>query len=445
MRAKLVVIKGNEEGAIFHVEDGRSVTLGRSTKSSVRLTDGGVSRLHCQVENRDGICRIVDLKSSIGTFVNMKRVTETELNDRDTVNIGEVVLLFRDDSAVAAVPAEDPGPAGDGGDDEMMGAFDKFVDEPTIDDFGAEGAAAEPEPETLEDGGPSKSGGVYGFVGPAPEPEAGELDLVGKDMAGFDVTEKIETGASCTVYKAVQLSMDRTVALKVLAADPSTERAACDRFIATARLAGRVTSPHLAQVYDVGIAERVCFAAIEYVDGPSLSALLEEVGEQERLGTDRVLTLAAQIARGLQAVHGADLVHRQVWPENVLVSGRNTAKLINVGGPECTLSDEEVAAHYSYMASEQIAQWDRADFRSDLYSLGALLFTMLAGRPPFVRETPEETARAVMHERVESLKQYDAAIPDLVCQIVEKAMAKEPGDRYQSANEMIGDIHAIRS
>jgi serine/threonine protein kinase len=223
--------------------------------------------------------------------------------------------------------------------------------------------------------------------------------LVGAEVGGYRVEAVAGRGGMGTVYRATQLSLGRTVALKVISAALFDDATARERFRGEAWIAARLDHPNLVDVYDAGEVDGVTFIAMRFVEGPDLRELLRAA---DGLEIGRGLGLLGQVADALDAAHAAGLVHRDVKPANILVGPGDRAFLTDFGltrlaaatdGP--TISGGWVGSR-DFVAPEQI-RGGRLSAATDVYSLGCVLYQVLAGRVPFERETVEGSVWAHLH------------------------------------------------
>jgi serine/threonine protein kinase len=247
------------------------------------------------------------------------------------------------------------------------------------------------------------------------------------------------------VYQSLDASLCRPVAIKVLRSELADERARA-RFLREARAAARLRHEHVVRVYAVDqTADGLPYLVMEYVAGPTLAAHLRG----HRLGPQEVVALLVQVADALAAAHAAGLIHRDVKPGNVLLEpatgGRFTAKLTDFGlardaGSGGTLTAEgDLAGTPAYMSPEQARGAIRLDPRTDVYGLGATLYEALTGEAPF-RGTPALVLHQVLHEEPPPPRRLNDGIPRDLETICLKAMAKEPGRRYPTAQDLAADL-----
>ncbi len=263
----------------------------------------------------------------------------------------------------------------------------------------------------------------------------------GATLAGYRIESLIARGGMGVVYRATQLSLERQVALKLVAPELSEDEEFRRRFLREVRVAAALDHPHVLPVHEAGEVGGVLYLAMRLVEGESLAHILQR---EARLDPHRSVLLVTQVAEALEAAHAAGLVHRDVKPANVLVAragAREHAYLFDfglarrsVGATELTEAGGFVGS-ISYAAPEQI-RGEPVDARTDLYSLGCLLHECLTGRPPFIRAHDAAVLWAHVHE---SPPLPSSARPELGIAfdgLLERALAKDPGQRFQSCSEL---------
>jgi eukaryotic-like serine/threonine-protein kinase len=280
---------------------------------------------------------------------------------------------------------------------------------------------------------------------PPPEAHVPDDPFVGTHLGGsFVVRRVLGEGAMGRLYEASHERLDRRFAVKVLHRELSRRDDLRVRFEREARVMGRLRSDHVVDVVDVLTAPdgRTCIVT-ELLEGETLEAYVEARGG--RLGVGDAVHLTRQCLRGLSAAHALSVVHRDVKPDNLFLardsSGRITLKLLDFGIAKSGGDAELTAAATimgtpAYMAPEQARSSVRADVRSDLYALGAVLYRVLAGRPPFLEEDVQATLVRVLESAPERLTSLAPAVPPGLAAVVERAMARDPGQRYASAQEL---------
>jgi len=268
--------------------------------------------------------------------------------------------------------------------------------------------------------------------------------MIGQTISHYRVTAKLGEGGMGEVYLATDTNLDRPVAIKFLSSDRSSDPGARQRFIHEAKAQAMLSHPNIATFLDVGEAEGRAFLVMEYVDGHSLPV----VAHEERLSLPEILDLVIQVAEGLQAAHEHGVVHRDIKPENILVTAKRHVKITDFGlarwkGATTLTKDGTRMGTAYYMSPEQV-EGKRADHRTDIFSLGVILYELICRRRPFEGETETAIAYAVVSETPEPLARYKADVPDGLQHIVGKCLAKSPDERYQSAAEFLADAKHLR-
>jgi len=262
-----------------------------------------------------------------------------------------------------------------------------------------------------------------------------------REIGGYRIIEKIGSGTMGTVYKAKQVSLDRVVAIKVLSPHLSRKRDYVEQFLREARAGARLNHPNVISGIDVGEQDGVRYFVMEYASGLTVGELLKRGGA---LDEARVVKIAIQIARALEHAHEAGLVHRDVKPDNILITKNGTAKLCDLGLAKDRPEGGRALGTPHYISPEQAEGIREADIRSDLYSFGATLYHMLAGTTPF-----EGKAKVVMVKHVSEyprlLREIDPDISDAMQSIVKRLMEKQPEHRFQSPRELIGALEAYEA
>jgi len=279
--------------------------------------------------------------------------------------------------------------------------------------------------------------------------ESGQWDAlsVGTIIAGYRIESALGAGAMGQVYRAMQLSMNRPVAFKVLAPRLSANRKFRDRFVREARAAGRLHHPNLIAVHDVGEADGLMFFSMELVDGTTVNELLRRHG---RIPEMRALEICRQTLEALKFAHSNGVVHRDIKPDNLMVTQSGMVKVADLGLARAEDSDDAsvtatnvgaVMGTPHYMAPEQGRDAHSVDHRADLYAVGATLYHLVCGHPPFAGDSAMEV---LMRAASQPLKFPEPGPSPAVRVVISRLMEKQPADRPQSAAEAMEMISKLR-
>ena len=245
----------------------------------------------------------------------------------------------------------------------------------------------------------------------------------------YKIIEKIGNGGMATVYRALDQILNRYVAVKVLREEFTTDEEFIRRFNAEAQSAARLTHPNIVSVYDVGQEDNVYYIVMELIQGKTLKEIIDE---------DKVLpwkwsvNIAIQIASALEMAHKNHIVHRDIKPHNIMITEDGVAKVTDFG-----IGTTIGSVHYF---SPEHARGGYTDSKSDLYSLGVVMYEMVTGKVPFDADTPVSVAlKHMQDDPIEPIKE-NKDVPFAVNQIIMKAMKKNPQERYQNASELIKDL-----
>lgn len=269
---------------------------------------------------------------------------------------------------------------------------------------------------------------------------------IGRKLDGrYEITELIGVGGMADVYKAVDVMENRTVAVKILKDEFSNSEEFLRRFRNESKAIALLSHPNIVKIYDVGFTDEIQFIVMEYIDGITLKEFIDQQGV---LRWKDALHFITQILRALQHAHDKGIVHRDIKPQNIMLFSDGTIKVMDFGIARFaridgkTLSDKTIGSVH-YISPEQ-ARGDMTDERSDIYSVGVMLYEMLTGKKPFDGDNPVAIALKHMEEEAVSPRDIMPSIPEALEEIVIHAMEREPAKRYQSAAEMIKDIDRFK-
>jgi len=275
--------------------------------------------------------------------------------------------------------------------------------------------------------------------------------LVGTEVDGYRIHNVLGRGGMGVVYRAEDLALSRPVALKSINRSLETDERFLRRFRSEAQALAQIESPYIVQIHALSRLEIGRVIVMEYVEGENLEARIGEEGLSWRQARPYV----RQMLTALEHAHGADVVHRDVKPQNVLLADTptrhgNRLKMTDFGLAKLTASAEQsrtvtegVYGSLSYMSPEQVEGLGGVDHRSDLYSLGMTTYRMLAGRLPFEEETTYRVMRTIVEGELPPLRRYAEAVPAAVRSFVMKSLETDPDDRFQGASEMRSALSAL--
>lgn len=278
--------------------------------------------------------------------------------------------------------------------------------------------------------------------------------LIGKELLNYRITGKIGAGGQGDVYKATDIKLDRTVVLKVLPADLTSNASNLGRFEREARLASSLDHPNICSIYSFDSADGLYFIAMQFVEGKNV----REIVAGRPLELKSTLSIAAQVCDALAAAHARGIIHRDIKANNVMVTAEGQVKILDFGLAKLLEEDSsqqnrgdrkdltEIGVPYgtaTYAAPEQ-AQGQKVDERADIFSTGVLLYEMLTGKWPFDGDTTLDVRYKVVNEVPRPLSEARSApVPPKLQDIIDRAMAKNPADRYQKVSEMRDDLRVL--
>jgi len=259
----------------------------------------------------------------------------------------------------------------------------------------------------------------------------------------YRIIEKIGAGGMGAVYLAEDTKLNRKVALKFLPPHLCQDDDCRERFKREAQAAARLNHPNIVHIYEVAKHNARPFFAMEHVEGQSL----RDLSKGKELGLDRIIELAIQICDGLSAAHDKKIVHRDIKPSNIVIDAYGRPKILDFGlaaiqGGEHLTKTGSTLGTIGYMSPEQV-QGQEADHRSDLFSLGVVLYELIAGRTPFEKDNEAATLKAITQDNPEPLARYKSDIPDELQRTVSKLLEKDPSHRYQHADGVVSDLKRL--
>lgn len=255
----------------------------------------------------------------------------------------------------------------------------------------------------------------------------------------YEIIDKVGSGGMADVYKAKCHRLNRYVAIKILKPEYSDDKNFVTKFRGEAQSAAGLSHPNIVNVYDVGNDNNLHYIVMELVEGITLKSFIERKGKLE---VKEAIGIAIQIAMGMEAAHANHIIHRDIKPQNIIISKEGKVKVTDFGIAKATTSNtitSNAMGSVHYLSPEQ-ARGGYSDEKSDIYSLGVTMYEMLSGRVPFAGDNTVSVALLHIQGEAASLREIDPNIPLSVDKIVQKCMQKKPERRYLSASELIADL-----
>src|ERR1041385_2263629 len=277
--------------------------------------------------------------------------------------------------------------------------------------------------------------------------------MIGQLFGNYKITHKLGAGGQGTVYKAIDQKLGRTVVIKVLPAELTVKDTNLKRFEREARLASALDHPNICTIFDMDETNGLHYIAMQYVEGKNVRQLCNG----RPLEVDSALRIGIQVIDALAAAHSRGIIHRDIKSGNVMVTDSGQAKILDFGLAKLLDEDEkqsgidrtqltEVGVPYgtaTYAAPAQ-AMGDKVDARADIFSMGVLLYEMLTGTWPFRGKTTIDVRHAVLHDPPRPVEELRSSpIPPHLQQIIDKALAKEPKDRFQNMDDFRNELRQV--
>ena len=401
MKRELVVIAGPDAGRAFALQDGQTLVIGRGQASDTQINDPRMSRVHCQVSVDGGGTLLTDGGSSSGTLVDGANVTKHDLKPGEVFHVGDTQFRYQLES--------------------------------------------HPEASSL--------GGDNAFGRPKPQPQIAPLkDLVGQSLARYRLDSIIAAGDAGMIFKARDTEKDRIAAVKVLTPDPTHEDEQRERFVRAMKTMIDVRHPNIVQLYNAGKTGPYCWAAMEFVEGEDLTKVIKRIGIEGMLDWREAYRVAVHVGRALHEAHQRKTIHRNVTPANILRRHKDKVCLLGdlmlAKALEGTLARQitqpgQLVGDVPYMSPERTRDPRGVDHRSDLYGLGATLYALLTGRPPFESNSLPELISMVRQQEPRKPKEFQLSVNDTFQDAVLKMIAKQPDDRFQTPAALLRELERI--
>jgi len=275
-----------------------------------------------------------------------------------------------------------------------------------------------------------------------------ESKVAAQQIPGYKIIGKVGAGAMAVVYKAKQISLNRTVAIKVLPRRFSENPEYVQRFYKEGQAAGKLNHPNIVQAIDVGEAGGYHFFVMEYVEGKTIA---DDISAGHLFNEQEAIDIIIQVCHALKHAHSHGLVHRDVKPKNIMINAQGVVKLADMGLARETTDieaaqSEEGKAYGTpyYIAPEQIRGKIDIDGRADIYGLGATFYNMVTGRVPFTGDDSAEIMKKHLKEKLIPPDHLNTSLSAGVSEVIEIMMAKHREDRYKDVDELLMDLEALR-
>ncbi len=272
--------------------------------------------------------------------------------------------------------------------------------------------------------------------------------LAGKTLGKYRLVEQLGRGGMAEVYKAYQPGLDRYVAVKVMHSFLSEDKDFLARFQREAKLVASMRHPNIVQVHDFDVESGLSYMVMEFIDGDTLKGRLQNLEDKNQwISIDEAVRISLLVGSALKYAHRLGMVHRDVKPANVMIEKQGNviltdfgiAKIFSGGGATQLTATGAMVGTPSYMAPEQ-GMGQPGDERSDIYSLGIMLYQLVTGRLPYEADTPLAVVLKHINEALPMPRQANPEVPESLERVILKAMAKNPDDRYQHVGEMLNDL-----
>jgi Protein kinase domain/Inner membrane component of T3SS, cytoplasmic domain len=427
------IISGPNAGQRRELTDHAILVVGRGDDCDLRLSDPSVSRIHVRITLTDGHVYLEDAGSRWGTLVNNVPAENREIFPGDCVALGDTQLRLELESPLVATIAP---------------IHKRILSRLTRRKHGRQNGATrtrdadrdqvESTPRRPKRGARRKPLDLAG--------------LVGKKFLRYRVESIVARPQSGIIFRARDPRHDRTIALKIFRPDFFHDRNASARFLRAMRTTIALEHENLVRVYGAGRTRGVCFIASEFVEGESVSQMIRRIGVAGMLDWRNALHVAQGVAEALEFAHELNILHRNISPSNILVRKADRsvklgdlmlAKALDDSGDERITRSGEVVGDLRYLSPEQLSGEQPIDARADIYSLGAALYAILTGRPPFEGGTAAEVIRRIVTGSPEPPTTVHLAVPSLLEGLVLRMLAKRPEDRPEGARALRHELDRV--
>lgn len=404
---RLIVLAGPDCGRDLALPLSGDVLIGRAPDCRLQLTDPSVSRRQCRIVVDDASVRLEDLGSKWGVLVNGRKQERCRLEPGDRLLLGDTEIRL-----------ETVGP-------------------PSTQEAG--------EPRRARPQAPARPKAA------AEPPLRDVTSLAGQTFLRYRLGGIEAKSGSGVLYRALDLRDNRRVALKLYHPDFFADEPQKQRFLRAMRTMLPVEHPHLVRLFGAGRSRSVCFTASEFIEGESARQMIHRIGVAGTLDWKNVWRIAVQILRALVFTEERNIVHRNIQPGNLLVRAEDRcaklgdlmlARALHEKGDSLITRKGEIVGDLSFAAPEQITGERRLDNRVDVYGLGATLYALLTGRPPFTG-TPAELVEQIRSRHEVPISHYHLAVPSGFEGILHRMLSKRPEDRCTNVVTLLRDVENV--
>lgn len=400
---RFLVVGGPDKDRVIVLHDG-SCQMGRHQDATYKLSDPRVSRFHCELIRQGNAVTIKDRGGSGGLLVNGAKTSEHKLKHGDLVQVGETLLKFQEPSQPAT------------GNTTTIGNLTQ---------------AADYDPAATEQ----------------------LAELVGRTLATFEIGEVIGRGESSLLFKARDTKRGESVALKVMQPAFSRDEEEMQRFVRAMKTMMPLRHPNLIALHGAGKNGPYCWVAMDLIEGESMTEVIKRIGIAGMLDWKYAFRVGVHVGRALEYAHGQGIIHRSVTPPNILLRSSDKqvlltdlmlAKALEGSMAKQVTKPGELVGDVNYMSPERTrGTGEGVDGRSDLFGLGATMYALLTGKPPFAGSSLVETITKIRSAEPLKPTTFQMGIPTGFEAVVMKMLAKRPEDRYQSAADVVKELDRV--
>jgi pSer/pThr/pTyr-binding forkhead associated (FHA) protein len=438
---QLVVIDGGDQGRVFVLPESGVCTIGKSSKhADIVLHDLYVSRVHCELQIQGDSVRVVHVEGESGTLLDGQKISEQQMQLGSVLRVGNSKLRL--EAAVRPGPSAgrdtkvDVLPPSPEAEQDVVEIEDVEIVEDIVEVVDSEAPRAE------------EDGPAYALPH---SPIDQLLQWENQTLGHFQLGPLLGRGQSGLVFRAHDLQHNQVVALKVLSPDFPGGDEELKHFVETWKILPQLVHPNLTTLWRVGRSGAYCWIAREYVDGESLARVIHRIEPAAEPDWKLACRVLGHVGKALAFVHEHKVMHGNITPRNILLSKNKETKVADLllgralrgSRLHKIIMQKKLLAEAAYLAPEQTVPKGSVDSRTDLYALGAVAYTLLAGHPPFAGDSLQEIITQVREAKARRPSKERPGIPAPVEALVLKMMSRQPEDRFQNAAEMLADLRTI--